>query len=637
MGDGFYPIVLSSSDGSVDIRGAAAVDVRIASGVDPFAGDVADPGPAPGATGTYVEGDFTYASTIDPIPDLYAKYAYDPGIAAEGPLPVCFAFHGFASDANNIPQATMRRIARLGFFVLAPGLRGANGAGGSPDAAGREVHDVYDALVSARALFPSVTSPDLATAYGWSGGGGIALGAGSKLPDTFTVYVSVFGISDWGWDTTYGWFFQTPSHRVGLVAQAGDRYVLPGNYRSRDAVEAIPQNLAPRGAFVYLFHDQEDGDVQANQSTRLAAAMQGAGLTNVELDVSVPGDAVRFFHVSTDYPTVEWHFARRARAAPAWTVPASGRVRVNGWLKTKLFEIWLGDTADPKTTAGGGTTHAADVDYDTIARTYFVTPLTGAVHVQVIQSDLYGPAEVQALVTGPTDLSLNTPPAPIALATDIPGSSCNLRANVGATLAGSDVAAWADQSGSGNDFASATNRPESVTVGGKLAVQFNALNTERLDGPVLFDAGEDFTLALYARIDSAGDMIPFTQGSTLYVARDWLVFRHLATTAIAQLIDDAQVATEVGSTVSGAGVFRFFLFRRTGTLLRVQVDGTSEIHVTVPPGPVLATASCIGCLLTSVGHTSPAAITLRELATWPRSITTNEAIQLRQALEATWA
>jgi len=61
--------------------------------------------------------------------------------------------------------------------------------------------------------------------------------------------------------------------------------------------------------------------------------------------------------------------------------------------------------------------------------------------------------------------------APAFSPTDLSGLSLWLKADAGITLSGSDVTAWADQSGNGNN-ATATDTPTLSTVGGKTFVDF---------------------------------------------------------------------------------------------------------------------------------------------------------------------
>jgi predicted acyl esterase len=93
----------------------------------------------------------------------------------------------------------MQRIAGEGYFVVAAGMRGRKGASGSEDASGKEIHDIYDAIQYVQTNFPALVS-DKVTISGYSGGGGNALAAASKFPDTFNVVVDHLGMSDYGYD-----------------------------------------------------------------------------------------------------------------------------------------------------------------------------------------------------------------------------------------------------------------------------------------------------------------------------------------------------------------------------------------------------------------------------------------------------
>jgi hypothetical protein len=67
-------------------------------------------------------------------------------------------------------------------------------------------------------------------------------------------------------------------------------------------------------------------------------------------------------------------------------VPERGEILVPGFIRTKRFSIWLGLTgggANPQTDANGGKVHVARVRYDTIAGTFDLLPLTGALRYRV--------------------------------------------------------------------------------------------------------------------------------------------------------------------------------------------------------------------------------------------------------------
>jgi dienelactone hydrolase len=137
-----------------------------------------------------------------PITNLYAQWQY-PDVGTD--FPICVLMHGFGGSANDFDAATMKQIAQYGLFALTVGMRGRNGASGSQDASGLEIYDIYDALVYVRANFASKVSSSHAGIVGYSGGGGNALAAACKFPDTWTMVVSHFGMSDYGRANPDGW------------------------------------------------------------------------------------------------------------------------------------------------------------------------------------------------------------------------------------------------------------------------------------------------------------------------------------------------------------------------------------------------------------------------------------------------
>ena len=114
------------------------------------------------------------------ITNLYTRYSYPIGRTA---LPIVVLMHGWSDAASNFSQAAIERIANYGFFVVVPGMRSKDGASGTQDASAREIYDIYDAVVQARAHYPTITSSDKAAIVGYSGGGGNALAAACKFPD----------------------------------------------------------------------------------------------------------------------------------------------------------------------------------------------------------------------------------------------------------------------------------------------------------------------------------------------------------------------------------------------------------------------------------------------------------------------
>ena len=217
------------------------------------------------------------------IPNLYTLYNY-----SGRDLPALVVMHGWSGDAAAFDSTDLARWAGYGYFVIVPGMRGRNNASGSRDASGRETHDLYDALVECRRLFPHACSSSKAVLLGYSGGGGNALAAACKFPDTWSMVISYFGMSDYGRDGTHGWYYNNGGSYTAEISASvggvpGD---VPNNYYARDATAAI-QNYT--GGHLHLYHSPSDVNVPSVHSQRASAAMQAAGLSNYTE------------HYSTDY------------------------------------------------------------------------------------------------------------------------------------------------------------------------------------------------------------------------------------------------------------------------------------------------------------------------------------------------
>lgn len=318
------------------------------------------------------------------ISNLYAKFAY---MSDWINMPVLLWLHGWGGAASDYTDDSLKRMASWGFFVCAVGMRGRDNADGARDASGREIYDIYDALQYIRATYPNNVSTTLAAIVGYSGGGGNALAAACKFPDTFCAVVDFYGMSDYGRDGTDGWYqncdngtFETQiSTAVGGVPAS-----MPNNYYARDATAAITNYT---GGHIVLFHDTEDGTVPYVHSTRIKNALDAAALTNYTTQFTTVGSSPRWTHAAGE----EWDATGIAakniwvpivKAQSVWTVPTSGTVTVIGYIVTKRFTVWLNQ----------GLTAAATVAYNTATDTYTVTPLTGSLNVTITQGAKSGSA-----------------------------------------------------------------------------------------------------------------------------------------------------------------------------------------------------------------------------------------------------
>jgi predicted peptidase len=322
-----------------------------------------------------------------PITDLYAKYRYpNTGIN----LPIVVMLHGFAQDAASVPAIDMERIANYGLFVVAPGMRGRDSADGSPDGSGREIYDIIDCVEYIKANYASVVDPNKIALVGYSGGGANALAAACKFPDYFTVIVDHFGMSDYGYDGTDGWWYTNAERQATLTTWIGDRASVVNPYHARLATIAV-SNFT--GGKLFMYHNTADSAVPVVNTNNIADAMDAAGLTNYSRNVSLPGDAIQWLHgYPNDNPgtlsTAEPTWSAEILSHAAWTIAASGTVTVIGYITTKQFTIWLNANG----TAIKGIDAVAIVAYNTATDTYTVTPLTGAIDVAITQGAKTGSA-----------------------------------------------------------------------------------------------------------------------------------------------------------------------------------------------------------------------------------------------------
>jgi dienelactone hydrolase len=317
------------------------------------------------------------------LANLFLRYKYYsyPSLTDQ-PVIVCIdGWDGIAKSAAFLERIAWR-YASKGYFVMGVGMRGRNGADGSRDASGLEIYDIYDALQYVRAKFPHV-SRDRSAIVGWSGGGGNALAAACKFPDTWNVVVDCYGMADYGRDATNGWYQNTGGYAVSIAASIGGTpAAVPDRYYARDATLAI-SNYS--GGKLILFHDNPDGYVPYVNTQRVIAAMDAAGLTNYVANLTTPADTPHWSHGMDGYINIEslaediW--MPYVTTIDPWTIPTSGIRTVIDYIVTKRFSVSLNNKVGNA---------AATVVYDTVAGTYIITPLTSnpIVAVSIVQGEL---------------------------------------------------------------------------------------------------------------------------------------------------------------------------------------------------------------------------------------------------------
>ncbi|MEM9827845.1 MAG: prolyl oligopeptidase family serine peptidase [Planctomycetota bacterium] len=284
----------------------------------------------------------SYASTIDPaLDDLRATLHYNDD-AASGLRPLVVMMHGWTQDSTAFDAAVGPRWAEYGVGLLMVEMRGRNSSSGSPDSGGREIHDIIDAIDHVLDLHPTRFSRFDVHADGYSGGGANALSLVSRYPDRFGSGYAFYPISDYGWDTTDGWWFTSPSRRSQLTAWIGDRAVAANifKYKSRASVLGI-SNFAGK---LNLYHDAADTNVPPINSENVFDAR-----TETSYSLTDVGDDPRWLHESpngtADVIEAEAEIAALITSGdyPAVPIGSTWSGVVLGYLVTDAFEIWLGD------------------------------------------------------------------------------------------------------------------------------------------------------------------------------------------------------------------------------------------------------------------------------------------------------
>ena len=326
-----------------------------------------------------------------PITNLQAMFRHN-GTANQ---PVLICLHGWDGQMLSGDPADayyLDRIRSYGIFAVSVGMRGRFGASGSRDVSGREIHDIYDALLFVRANFPQYVSPTKAALMGVSGGGGNVLAAACKFPDTWNCIADFYGMSDYGRDATHSWYVNNNYDGYELDMRngiGGSPAQVPDAYWSRDATYAI-SNYS--GGILHLFHDDDDTTVYSIHSQRIVTAMAGAGLSNYSTHYTNSGSPVRYTHghslSSAAALASEAIYLPDVLTQSNWTIAASGSLKVIGYIVTKRFSIYLSDMVSD----------VVDVAYDTAAGQYTVTPRTGSVAVSIRQ----GAQAAEQTISSPT-------------------------------------------------------------------------------------------------------------------------------------------------------------------------------------------------------------------------------------------
>lgn len=202
----------------------------------------------------------------------------------------------------------------------------------------------------------------------------------TKFPDSFRAGAAFFGMSDYGYDTTNGWWFNgsSSSHRTILANDVGNPET--GGPAALDRYMARASNLAAMNnpySEIHLF-------VNANETTcppvnsisfrdnAIAAASYAGEFDNIMVHLGQAGTYYDFNGDSINQPNEQQYWPHNAptadqqAAAEQWFLARflAGQIArpelndadtlfVAGYVKTRKFDLWLGD----------GQNAAAELDY----------------------------------------------------------------------------------------------------------------------------------------------------------------------------------------------------------------------------------------------------------------------------------
>jgi dienelactone hydrolase len=315
----------------------------------------------------------TYTSTITadaqgPL-DLTMELNYE---ADRTGAPIMVIMHQYTQATGNFAdyRANAQRLRDAGFFVITVAMRGRDGSDGTRDTGGLEIYDIYDAIEHVKTRYGDLVDPGNISITGYSGGGGNVMSAITKFPDYFRAASAFFGMSDYGYDPTTGWYNNGASaaHRATLNADIGN----PGTNDPavRDRYMARASSLASMNnpyTEIHLFVNENETTCPPVNATRYrdnarAAATFDGEFDNITVHIGKPGLYEDFNANGLADPGEEQNWPHQAptatqqAAAEQWYLQRllageiaapelnnADRLFVAGLVKTRRFEVWLGD------------------------------------------------------------------------------------------------------------------------------------------------------------------------------------------------------------------------------------------------------------------------------------------------------
>ena len=195
---------------------------------------------------------FQYQSTISsdasgPL-NLKAELDYND---SRTDAPIVVVMHGLNGGMADV-EGDAQHLRDKGFFVVDVAMRGRDGSGGMVDCGGLEIYDIYDAVQAVKAQYGAYVNPTNVSIEGYSGGGGNVMSALTKFPDYFRVGASFFGMSDYGYSKTNGWYYNPGQYASWMAGVIGDpttgNSAIVDKYMARDSALASKNNPYSRNS-----------------------------------------------------------------------------------------------------------------------------------------------------------------------------------------------------------------------------------------------------------------------------------------------------------------------------------------------------------------------------------------------------
>jgi hypothetical protein len=225
-------------------------------------------------SGITTENGITYTSTLDSL-SMKMDVSYN---ASASDLPIVLVLHG---HTTTVPDGIIQRLANKGVFAIRTYKRSFNGSQGTSDDGGKEVYDFRDAVEYVKTNYSAYVDDENINVIGYSGGGGNTYGLVTRFPDYFNTASIFFGMSDYGHNSTYGWYNNGATSGQQTIMQSrigGTPAAVPNNYYSRAFTLGAKNNPY---TYIQLFYDQDETNVPQSHANQYLSVATSEGFTNV--------------------------------------------------------------------------------------------------------------------------------------------------------------------------------------------------------------------------------------------------------------------------------------------------------------------------------------------------------------------